>query len=114
MHAANVKTWLHMDNEWTGFLHYFREFPKAQCIWDPDQMTEVLKIKEVLGDLMCITGNISPALLSVGTPDECYAVAAKMCADMGKTGFIMSAGCMVPIDAKRENVEAVISATLVA
>jgi hypothetical protein len=112
MKAINVRTWLHMDNDWSGFLHYFREFPKGQCIWDPDQMTGILKIKEALGDRMCITGDVPPSLLSVGTPDECYAYARKLCAEMGKTGFIMSAGCMAPIDAKRENIAAVIAATV--
>ena len=61
---------------------------------------------------MCITGNVSPALFSVGTPDQCYDHTKKLCADMGKEGFIMSSGCSVPVDAKRENVAAVISATL--
>jgi uroporphyrinogen-III decarboxylase len=31
---------------------------------------------------------------------------------MGKTGFIMNTGCSVPIDAKKENMEAAISAAL--
>jgi hypothetical protein len=112
MQAAGFKTWLHMDNDWSGFLHYFREFPKGSCIWDPDQMTGMMKIKEALGDKMCITGDVPPALLSVGTPDACYEYAKELCAGMGKTGFIMAPGCSVPIDAKRENVAAVIRATL--
>jgi hypothetical protein len=112
MQAINIRSWLHMDNDWAGFLHFFKEFDKRQCIWDPDQMTDILKIKEVLGDRMCITGNVSPALLSVGTPDQCYDYAKKQCADMGKEGFIMASGCSVPVDAKRENVAAVISATM--
>jgi uroporphyrinogen-III decarboxylase len=112
MEKINVKTWLHMDNDWSGFLHYFKEFSKGQCIWDPDQMTPILKIKEVLGDKMCITGNLSPALLSVGTPDQVYASTKQICSEMGKTGFIMTSGCSVPIDAKRENVAAAIAAAL--
>jgi uroporphyrinogen-III decarboxylase len=31
---------------------------------------------------------------------------------MGKEGFIMTSGCSVPVDAKRENIAAVISATM--
>ena len=112
VYAAGYKVWLHMDNDWSGFLHYFREFPKGACIWDPDQMTGMMKIKEALGDKMCITGDVPPSLLSVGTPDDCYAYAKKLCADMGKAGFIMAPGCSVPVDAKRENVAAVIAATL--
>jgi uroporphyrinogen decarboxylase len=75
-------------------------------------MTPILKIKEVLGDKMCITGNLSPALLSVGTPDQVYASTKQICSEMGKTGFIMTSGCSVPIDAKRENVAAAIAAAL--
>jgi uroporphyrinogen-III decarboxylase len=112
MQKIKVKTWLHMDNDWSGFLHYFREFDKAQCVWDPDQMTPILKIKEVLGDKMCIDGNISPALLAVGTPDQCYAAAKEQIEQVGKTGYTLSVGCVVPVDAKRANVEAVISAGL--
>ena len=112
MQSINVRSWLHMDNDWGGFLHYFKEFDKGQCIWDPDQMTDILKIKEVLGDRMCITGNVSPALLSVGTADQCYDCAKQLCADMGKSGFIMNSGCSVPVDAKRENVAAVVAATM--
>ena len=60
MQAAGYKTWLHMDNDWGGFLHYFREFDKGSWIWDPDQMTGMMKIKEALGDKMCITGDVPP------------------------------------------------------
>jgi hypothetical protein len=112
MQKINVKSWLHQDSDWGAFLHYFREFDKAQCIWDPDQMTGMAKIKEVLGDKMCIEGDVPPGLLAVGTPDECYKYAKDLCDLMGDTGFIMSAGCSVPPNAKRENIEAVILATL--
>jgi hypothetical protein len=110
MQKIGVKTWFHNDNDWSGFLHYFREFPKGQCVFDPDQMTPILKIKEVLGDLMCIDGNISPALMSIGTPDQCYQATKEQISQMGKDGYIVSIGCSMPIDAKRENVAAVIAA----
>jgi len=112
MEAIGVKAWLHMDNDWSGFLHYFREFSKGQCIWAADQMTDITKVKEVLGDRMCITGNLPAAMFSIGTPDESYRKTRELCELMGKSGFIMAAGCSVPIDAKRENVAAVIAATL--
>lgn len=112
MQALNVKTWLHNDSDWSGFLHYFREFPKAQCVWDPDQLTGMAQAKEIIGDMMCIEGDVPPALLAVGTPEECYNYARSIIDIMGDTGFIMSAGCGVPTNARRENVEAVILATI--
>jgi uroporphyrinogen-III decarboxylase len=112
MREVNVKTWFHNDSDWSGFLQYFTEFPKAQCIFDPDHLTPMEKLKEVLGDRMCIEGNIPPALLAVGTPDDCYKAARDLIDLMGDTGFMMGVGCGVPVNAKRENVEAVILATL--
>ncbi|OBR96212.1 uroporphyrinogen decarboxylase [Clostridium ragsdalei P11] len=112
MQANNVKTWFHMDGNWETFLPYFREFPKAQCVWDPDHVTSNIKMKEILGDKMCITGNVPPALTSVGTPEECYKYAKETIDIFGDTGFIMNSGCSVPPNAKRENIEAVILATL--
>ncbi|OAA88430.1 uroporphyrinogen decarboxylase family protein [Clostridium ljungdahlii] len=102
-----------MDGNWELFLHYFAEFPKASCVWDPDHITDIRKIKEILGDKMCITGNVPPALTSVGTPEDCYNYArdlVELFKDDG--GFIMNSGCSVPPNAKRENVEAVVLATL--
>lgn len=112
MQANNTKTWFHMDGVWDGFLPYFREFPKAQCVWDPDHLTDNRKMKEILGDKMCITGNVPPSLTSVGTPEECYNYTKGLIEIFGDSGFIMSSGCSVPPNAKRENIEAVILATL--
>jgi uroporphyrinogen-III decarboxylase len=112
MQEHNTKTWFHQDGNWSTFLHYFAEFPKKQCIWDPDHLTDMALIKEVLGDKMCITGNVPPALLSVGTPEDCYNYAKKIIDIVGPAGFIMNSGCSVPPNAKLENVQAVIRATL--
>ncbi len=35
-------------------------------------MTDIRKAKEVLGDHMCIMGDVPPALLSSGTPEQVY------------------------------------------
>lgn len=112
MHEINVKTWLHNDSDWTLFLPYFKEFPKGQCVFDPDHLTPMEKLKEVVGDHMCIEGNVPPGLLAVGTPEENYNYAKNIIGIMGDTGFMMSAGCSLPPNAKRENVEAVILATI--
>lgn len=112
MNGCGTKTWLHNDSDWGGFLKYFREFPKGSCVWDPDQMTGIATAKEIVGDLMCIEGDVPPSLLAVGTPDDCYKYTRDLIDIMGGSGFIMSAGCSMPPNARRENVEAVILATL--
>ncbi|MCR4437024.1 MAG: uroporphyrinogen decarboxylase family protein [Clostridiales bacterium] len=106
------RTWFHLDSNWESRLKYFTEFPKAKCIFDPDGLTNIFKIKEVLGDRMCITGDIPPALLSIGTKDEVYKYATTLINEIGPEGFIMSAGCCIPPNAKPENMEAVVAACL--
>lgn len=74
--------------------------------------TNIVKIKEVLGDHMCVTGDMPPAILELGTPDDNYNYARKLIDLFGKSGFIMSSGCSVPPHAPLENIKAVIAATL--
>jgi Uroporphyrinogen decarboxylase (URO-D) len=112
MQKHNTKTWFHMDGHWDSFLHYFTEFPKKQCVWDPDHMTDNQKMKDILGKTMCITGNVPPGLTSIGTPEECYNYAKEIIEIFGESGFIMNSGCTVPPNAKLENIKAVILATL--
>ncbi len=108
--AEGVHVLYHMDARWTEFLDYFTEFPRGMCIFDPDGQTDIYKIKEVLGDRMCITGDVSPTMLTVASPDEVYRYSRKLIEEIGPSGFILSSGCAVPPNAKPENVEAMVAA----
>lgn len=100
------KVLFHFDGNWEANLPYFLEFPKTSGIFDSDSLTNIFKVKEILGDHMCITGDVPPALLSVGTPEEVYNYSRKLVAEIGPKGFIMSIGCMTPPNAKLENIKA--------
>ncbi|SDE07163.1 uroporphyrinogen decarboxylase family protein [Sporomusa acidovorans] len=100
---------IHIDGNWERDLTYFRSLPKAKCIFESDSVTNIYKIKEVLGDHMCIKGDVPAALLTLGTPDEVYNYCTKLINDMG-SGFILASGCTVPPNAKLENVKAMIAA----
>lgn len=100
---------LHLDGNWERSLEYFRDFPKGKCVFGPDGGTDIYKVKEVLGDRMCIKGDVSPALLTLGTPEEVYNYSSRLINDMGN-GFILAPACTLPINAKLENVKAMISA----
>ncbi|MDW8803132.1 uroporphyrinogen decarboxylase family protein [Clostridium sp. A1-XYC3] len=99
----------HVDANWERGLDYFREFPKGTCVFETDGTTDIYKIKEKLGDRMCIKGDVHAAKLALGTPDEVYNYSTQLIKDMG-TGFILSSGCSVPANAKLENVKAMIAA----
>jgi Uroporphyrinogen decarboxylase (URO-D) len=99
----------HMDSNWQRDLDFFRDFPKGKCVFETDGTTNIRKIKEKLGDRMCIKGDVPAALLTLGTPDQVYDYCVNLIKDMGQ-GFILSSGCNVPDNAKLENVKALIAA----
>jgi uroporphyrinogen-III decarboxylase len=101
---------LHLDSNWTRDLDYFKSLPKKRCILATDGNTDLFKAKEILGDQMCLMGDVPATMLALGTPDEVYNYCAKLIQELGPTGFILHSGCDIPVDAKLANVQAMVSA----
>ncbi|MHA1269401.1 MAG: uroporphyrinogen decarboxylase family protein [Candidatus Helarchaeota archaeon] len=101
----------HMDTNWTPFLKYFLELPKNGRYILHLENTDIIKAKEILGDRMCLMGNVNSSLLAIGVPkdiDKYCKHIIENCMEGG--GFILGSGCEVASDAKFENVQAMISA----
>jgi len=102
-------TILHFDTDWTLNLPYLKQLPKAKCICQLDGTTNMFNAKEVIGDHMCLMGDVPASLLTLGTIEEVIAYCEKLIDVVGKGGgFILSTGCECPVDAKFENVKAMI------
>jgi uroporphyrinogen-III decarboxylase len=100
---------LHFDNDWTPMLDFFLELPKAKCILEVDGQTDIFMAKKVLGDHMCLMGDVSATMLTLGTPTEVETYCKRLIDEIGEGGgFILSSGCNVPHDAKPDNVRALI------
>ncbi len=97
---------LHLDSNWNKGLEFFKDFPDKKCILALDGKTDIFLAKEILGDRMCIIGDVPPEMLSFGTYDEVYAYCEKLIEEIGPTGFILSSGCDIPPNAKPECVKA--------
>ena len=108
--AAGVIPILHFDSDWTRDLPRLLELPAKKCILSLDSMTDIRRAKEVLGDHMCIMGDVPPALLSSGTPEQVYEHCTRLVKDIGPTGYILQSGCDIPVDAPLENVKAMADA----
>ncbi|MCE5253115.1 MAG: uroporphyrinogen-III decarboxylase [Actinomycetia bacterium] len=101
---------LHFDANWDRDLERLKEFPRGRCVLSLDGKTDIFKAKRILGDHMCIMGDVPPRMLSLGTPDEVRDYCRRLIREIGPSGFILSSGCDVPIDAKYENVKAMVEA----
>jgi len=82
--------------------------PKG-CICEFDSCTDIFKVKEILRGKQCIMGDVRASLQAYGTSDEMTEYCTRLIDVVGKGGgFILSSGCYVPVDAKFENVKAMI------
>ncbi|MBN1322202.1 MAG: uroporphyrinogen-III decarboxylase [Thermoleophilia bacterium] len=100
---------LHFDGDWTRYLEYLLELPKGKVVLDLDGSTDIFKAKQILRGHMCIMGDVPASLLSLGSRDDVVAYCKNLIDVVAQdNGFILSSGCSVPIDARPENVRALI------
>ncbi len=107
---AGLIALLHLDSNWTRELERFRELPKGKCIMALDGETDIFKAKEILGDHMCIMGDVPASMLYLDNPDKVYDYCVKLIRELGPEGFILQSGCDIPANAKLENVRAMVAA----
>ncbi len=86
---AGLTPFVFWQGRWDKRLEYLRELPKGKVVGWFDR-TDLFKAKEVIGDTMCICGNMPLSLLQTGTPEQVKAYAKKLIDVVGKDGgFIM-------------------------
>jgi uroporphyrinogen-III decarboxylase len=99
------------EGVWDQRLKYLCELPKAKTVgWF--QSSDIFKVKEVVGDTMCIMGGMKNSLLQSGTPEQVRDWTKQLCDRVGKGGgFIMCTGVGEMEGSKLENVRAWVDAT---
>jgi hypothetical protein len=91
-------------------LEVIGDIPKGKTLWMFDQM-DMAKAKEIVGDTLCLLGNVPSAMLELGTPQDVKDYAKKLIDTAGKGGgFIMGNGSFFD-NAKPENVKAMVDFT---
>lgn len=101
---------LHLDSDWGRELRRFRAFPRGSAIAALDGETDIFRAREVLGDHLCLMGDVPATLLAFGTPEEVYAYSRRLVKELGPEGFILQSGCDIPANAQLENVRAMVAA----
>jgi len=108
-HEAGIMMVLHADADWTPMLEYFLQVPKGSVHLELDGMTDMEKAYDILGGWQTIRGDVPATMLAYGTVDEVREYCEKLInMGMKKGGFVLGSGCEVPMNAKIENVKAII------
>ncbi len=110
--SKGMVTVFHLDTSWDKNIHYFKEFPRHSAVLHFDSTTDIFGAMDVLGDHLCLMGDLHPSLLSIGEPEQVSAYVKRLIDKRGnKGGLIVSSGCDVPVDVKPENLRAMLETT---
>ncbi|MBI5584996.1 MAG: uroporphyrinogen decarboxylase [Deltaproteobacteria bacterium] len=83
---------LFCEGSYNTRLKYLQELPKGSCLWIFDR-TDMAQAKELLGDRLCIGGNVPSGMILVGTPEKVKAYCKELIDVAGRGGgYIMSFG----------------------
>jgi uroporphyrinogen-III decarboxylase len=91
-------------------LEHMRDIPKGKAVYHFENV-DMAKAKDILGDVVCISGNVPNSLLATGTPEDVKAYCKKLIDVCGKNGgFMMDTGALVD-EANPENLKAMFEFT---
>jgi hypothetical protein len=86
---------LFAEGKYNNRLEIIKDLPKGKVIWHFDQ-TDMVRAKEILGDIACIAGNVPSSLLCTGTPRAVKEYCRKLIEVCGKDGgFILTGGASI-------------------
>jgi uroporphyrinogen-III decarboxylase len=102
--SEGIVTVFHLDQCWDKNLTYFRELSRGSAVLTFDSLTDIFAARRILGDHLCLWGDVSASLLSIGRPDEVSDYCKRLIDEVGSDGgFILGSGCSVPPDVRPEN-----------
>ncbi|MBN1579966.1 MAG: hypothetical protein JXA89_04635 [Anaerolineae bacterium] len=89
-----ITPWVYYEGVWDQRLKYLAELPKGKSIGS-FQDSDIFKVKEMVGDTMCIFGGMPIPLLKNGTPETIREHTKNVCQQVGKEGgFVMTTSVM--------------------
>ena len=105
---AGITYVLHADANWLPMLPYFTQLPKGCCHIELDGATDIEKAYDILQGSQSIRGDVPSTMLAYESTDTVMAYCEKLIQMGMKGGFMLGSGCEVPLNAKPENVKAMI------
>jgi hypothetical protein len=97
------------EGYWNTRMEVMQDIPKGKTLWMIDQ-SDIFNVKKTLGKVACLFGNVSSAMVALGTPQEVKDYVKKCIDVVGKGGgYIVSNGAFFD-HAKIENIHAMVDA----
>jgi uroporphyrinogen-III decarboxylase len=94
----------------TSRLETIADIPRAKAVYWFER-TDLVRAKEVLGDVVCLRGNVPASMMTTGTPQQVDAFCRTLIEKVGKGGGLILDGAIgIPDEAKTENVAAMFEA----
>lgn len=107
--SEGIVTWFHLDQNWDKNIPYFKQLPRGSAILALDSTTNIFAAKEVLRGHLCLAGDVPPALMSLGKPEDVEAYCKRLIDEIGGDGgFILGTGCEMPTAVKLDNWRALV------
>ena len=98
------------EGDCTTRLETLADIPRGKAVYWFER-TDLVKAKEVLGDVVCLRGNVPASMLTTGTPEQVDAYCRMLIEKVGKGGgFILDGAIGIPDESKPENVTAMFEA----
>lgn len=96
---------------WDQRLEYLAELPRGKTVgWF--EASDIYKVKEVVGDTMCIIGGMPNSMLKAGSVEQVREHTRRLCQTVGKNGgFVISPGVGEMLGSKPELIRAWVDAT---
>lgn len=108
---AGITPVVFYEGVWDQRLKYLAELPRGKTV-GYFQASDIFKVKEIVGDTMCIMGGMKNSLLQAGTPEQVRDWTRQLCEKVGKGGgFIMTTTVGEMEGSRLENVRAWVDAT---
>lgn len=88
---ADLMPWVYYEGVWDERLEHLAELPSGKSV-GMFQDSDIFKVKEVIGDTMCIVGGMPLSMLKPGSdPEKIRERTQELCEKVGKGGgFIMT------------------------
>ena len=108
---AGITPSLYYEGVWDQRLEYLTELPKGKTI-GLFQDSDIFKVKEVVGDTLCIMGGMPIPLLKNGSPEAIRERTHKVCEEVGKDGGFMMTSTVLELEGiKPESIQVWADAT---